>query len=269
MASKRLTGIILKTARTSRGIRQGDIASDLGISQAALSHIEAGRNTASHQVLEAYAKRLVGSRDSAKLIKYLEAGATDSLPAIAELLNPNDPEGFERFVMDAAQTDRRSRREPSWSFASYEAVPLRAASMFSTRDERSSASANRDVVTVALRKFIAQRGGKTLLPGKDSSDFGMGFSLKCDLIEATRSLVIEIRSANRFESRFVAEVVGKTVLLREQGFQFVLCFTAPPTSRIDEVACETARRFGAAVIWAQTEDLDDEGQAAFGGDTII
>lgn len=269
MASKRLTGIILKTARSARGIRQSDIASELGVTSAALSHIEAGRNTASRQVLQAYAERLVGNRDAGRLVKLLEPESTDNLAKIAELINPSDPKAFEEFVREATVPSHQPRHDTSWNFASFDAVPLRALSSRTIREERSATLDERDALTKALRHFIADRGGRTLIAGRDSSDFGMGFSVKCDLIETTHSLVIEIRAANRSEARVIPELVGKSVLLNEQGFKFVLCFTAPPTSRLDEVAMATVRRFGAAVIWAQDGGPREIGMTGFGGDTIL
>lgn len=121
----------------------------------------------------------------------------------------------------------------------------------------------------ALRSYITDRGGRVLFAGRDSSDFGLGFPMKCDLIETTRSLVIEVRSSNRFESRFVPEIVGKTVMLQEHGFQYVLCFTSPPVSRLDNVTIDVARRYGAFVIWAESLLDNADENPVFSGDKFV
>jgi transcriptional regulator with XRE-family HTH domain len=190
MPNKRALGLILKTARKSRGIRQGDISPELGITPAALSHIEAGRNTASPEVLEAYARHLVKSDDVHRLVRALLSVDSDSLTEISALLNPSDPEGFEKYITQAIASHGESSRMSQWNFSPLDSVPRRAMWSMTKESSNSKSFHERDSVTRALRSFIIERGGKVLIAGRESSDFGLGFSMKCDLVETTKSLVI-------------------------------------------------------------------------------
>lgn len=269
MIDKRTLGLILKTARKARGIRQEDISPDAGVTAAALSHIEAGRNTASPAVLQAYARYLVNTEDIPRLVHALSSGDSSSLSEISALLNPKDPEGFEKHIMDSLASPGRSSRMAQWNFSTLDSAPRRALQSITSHSVTSQTFDERDSVTQALRSFIINKGGRVLIAKRDSSDFGLGFSVKCDLVETTHSLVIEVKAASRFESRFIPEMVGKSVLLKEQGFRFVLCFTASPTSRLDEIAAESARQHGALVIWPVTLTFDDPQKIQFAGDQLF
>lgn len=269
MLDKRTLGLILKTARKARGIRQEDIAPDAGITAAALSHIEAGRNAASPTVLKAYAHLLVNNQDVPRLLSLLSEGDPSSLSEISALLNPKDPEGFEKHIVDSRDSPGAPTRMSQWNFSRLDSVPRRALQSVTSHSVTSQTSNEKEDVMQALRSFIVGKGGRVLIAKRDSSDFGLGFSVKCDLVETTHSLVIEVKSANRFESRFIPEMVGKSVLLKEQGFRFVLCFTASPTSRLDQIAAASARHHGALVIWPETLTFDDPQKIQFGGDHLF
>lgn len=269
MLDKRTLGLILKTARKARGIRQEDIVPYAKITAAALSHIEAGRNAASLTVLKAYAQLLVNSQDVPRLVSLLSEGDPSSLSEISTLLNPKDPEGFERHIVDSRDSPSASTRMSQWNFSQLDSVPRRTLQSITSHSVNSQIFDERDSVTQALRSFIINKGGRVLIAKRDSSDFGLGFSVKCDLVETTHSLVIEVKVANRFESRFIPEMVGKSVLLKEQGFRFVLCFTASPTSRLDQVATASARHHGALVIWPEMLSIDDPQEIQFGGDQLF
>lgn len=269
MFSRSIVGAILKAARRARGVRQGALAEELGMSQAALSHVESGRNAASQKVLEVYARRLVGPQAAPEFIELLNTGTPSSLARIAELVAPSNPKLFEATV-DQLVSSKESRSPRSdWFEAGFQASALQTVSSRPSRFDRSTSFEERDDVMRALRSYITERGGRVLLAGRDSSDFGLGFPIKCDLIETTHSLVIEMRSPNRHDSRFLTEVVGKAVLLRDYGFKYVLCFLSPPSSKLDVISMETARRYGAAVIWHDHFPLHESDTAGFAGDPIF
>jgi len=264
--NKALTGAVLKASRRLRGIRQADVAADLGLVATALSHVEAGRNMASAEVLRGYGRRLVDEKDVDRFVELMRSGKEGDLQRIAELVFPEDPDQLIQAVSDRLTSGQRGSSQ-GWNFAPAR-LDSRRVNYSKPISETPRMFDQREPVMRALQSFIAMLGGRTLLSGRESQDFGMGFSMKCDLVETTHSLVVDVKSTNRFESRAVAEIVGKSVMLNKHGFRYVLCFTAQPNSRTDKLTLELAREYGASVIWPDPTTLMTD-SPTFDGDRIL
>jgi transcriptional regulator with XRE-family HTH domain len=264
---KKTVGRILKTARKARGIRQGEMADLVGKTPAALSHIEAGRNAAPFDVLRIYAEHLFGLEHAGLFLECIEKGDESALRKIASLLDPDRSRRVESYLFEKGFDSADQLISRDWKVVTQNTIPRDFRITYLNTTAPSSFD-ERESTIRSLQALITERGGRFLIAGRDSPDFGTGFSMKCDLVETTRSLVIEVRAANRFESRFVTEMVGKAVLLSRQGFQFVLCFSSPPRSKLDLITVELARSFGAKVIWDTRRSIQPD-SASFGGDELF
>ena len=267
MFDQRFVGTVLKAGRKLRGLRQGQMAAELGLTSAALSHVESGRNAASPRVLETYARALVGTERAPALMELLLTGDPRRLSELAIMISPDDPREFLTIVDDLRGSSTLQTRSNEWrQISSY--VERKLDSRIGERSllDRKKMMEQRERAVEALQDFIRGRGGRVLISGRESSDFGMGFPLRCDLIETTNSLVFEVRQSHRFESRFVAEMVGKAVLLKERGFTLVLCLLSPPMSKFDEKAIEAVRSHGGRVTWIDSDLESFDEVVRFGGD---
>lgn len=267
MFDQRFLGAVLKAGRKVRGLRQGQMAAELGLTSAALSHVESGRNAASPRVLETYTRALVGAERAPALRELLLSGDPDRISELASMINPENPREFLALFEDLRGGSNVQFRRNEWrqfSTLSERKVDPR----FGERSllDRKKMIEQRERAVEAIQEVIRSRGGRALIAGRESSDFGMGFPLRCDLIETTKSLVFEVRQSHRFDPRFVAEMVGKAVLLKEHGFTLVLCLMSPPMSKFDERAIEAIRTHGGRVAWMAADVESFDGIVRFGGD---
>lgn len=267
MFDQRFLGAVLKAGRKLRGLRQGQMAAELGLTSAALSHVESGRNAASPRVLETYSRALVGAERAPALRELLLSGDPDRLGELATMINPENPREFLALFEDLRGNANVQLRRNEWrqfsSFAERKIDPR-----FGERSlvDRRRLIEERERAIEALQDVIRIRGGRALIAGRESSDFGMGFPLRCDLIETTKSLVLEVRQTHRFDPRVVAEMVGKAVLLKEHGFTLVLCLLSPPMSKFDERAIAAIRAHGGRVTWITADPGSFDEIVRFSGD---
>ncbi|MGA1035921.1 MAG: helix-turn-helix domain-containing protein, partial [Ilumatobacteraceae bacterium] len=85
MDERLLVGALLKAGRRARRVRQSFLADELGYSSAALSHVEAGKNRPSDEVLEVYARHLAAPGKAELLVRLLSDPETVRPEAVAEL----------------------------------------------------------------------------------------------------------------------------------------------------------------------------------------
>jgi transcriptional regulator with XRE-family HTH domain len=255
MDERLLVGALMKAGRRTRRVRQSFLADELGYSSAALSHVEAGKNRPSDEMLEVYARHLAAPGQAELLVRLLSDPESVRPEAVAELITPEDPAHF--LAMFKEVTTKYSRRNSGERLSS----GFRSSSrQWSSRGEPSSKETLERVVS-ALQDHLQNRGGKVVLPGRDMSDFGTGFPISSDLIELTDSLVIDVKVSPVFNPRWVPAAIGNALLLREHGFRFALCVTSPPDFRGRDDVVRALRKYDVQLMWARV-DIDDDGLIA-------
>lgn len=253
MDDKTQVGALLKAGRRARGVRQSELADELGFSSAALSHVEAGKNSASPDVLRAYAEKIAHPGKVEALIRALTSSDFIDPRSIAELITPDDPQHFLAIYREVVGNS--SRRAPSERRAS---SSLRSSNrMWSSRPELPGRELWHQVIS-ALQDHFQRRGGKVVIPGREVSDFGTGFPISADIIELTQSLVIEVKTSPMFKHSWVPAAIGNAVLLSDHDFRFALCVTAPRDFRGRDEVVRALHKYGVQLLWAMV-DVNDDG----------
>lgn len=284
MADRLSIGSVLKAARQAKKVRQTEIAKQAGLSSAALSHVEAGRNQPTIGTLQAYAHFVVASDDQEEFLRILRGSDLLPLPRLAELISPADPDNFLLLYDDARRrgsmrSDMSSGRSPEVLLESELSAPNLSFSRLTSRQltsdlrisnhetlsHRPSVDAERVLAT--MRDFLALKGGRPIVPGGPTSDLGFGVQVACDLIEMTRSLVVELKSLDRLVDQETIELMGKTSLLKMHDYEFVVCLISRPTEASHLRAVDMLRRAGAKIVWPNPDAKTAE--SPFNGDTIV
>lgn len=283
MADRLSLGSVLKAARQVRGARQGQIADELGVSSAALSHVEAGRNHATRQILTAYAHHVVDEPDQAEFIEIMRGSDQLPLDRLARMINPAEPEKFLLLFEDAhrradfrsdSSTDRGPRSMPpaqsSMGYQSRQAFApdsLKAVDSFVSDESVQRRWTQEGSHLRVLQDFLASHGGKPVITGPQPVDLGIGLEVTADLLEMTHSLIVEFKALNSTFVKSVMDLAGKAAVLKANGFQFVVCLTEAPTTDQHIELVELLRKAGASVIWPSGSSK--AGDDAFEGDRLL
>ena len=247
-------GALLKAARRARRVRQSFLADELGYSSAALSHVEAGKNRPSDELLQVYAEHVAAPGKKDEFIRLLASPDLARPEGVATLVTPDDPGHFLALFKEV--TSKYSRRPSS--------DRLSSSSVRSSRRQRSpfgepSSKELLEHVVSALQEHMQNQGGKVVLPGRDMSDFGTGFPISADLLDISQSLVIDVKVSPVFNPRWVPAAIGNAILLREHGFRFALCVTSSPDFKGRDDVVRALRQYDVRLIWTEV-DVDDEGE---------
>jgi len=247
-------GALLKAGRRARRVRQSFLADELGYSSAALSHVEAGKNRPSEELLRVYAEHLAAPGRKDQLFRLLSGPDPVRPEDVAALVTPEDPGHFLAIFKEV--TSKYSRRQSSDRFSS---SGLRSSSRLRSSSSEPSSKALLQHVVSTLQDHMQRQGGKVVLPGRDMSDFGTGFPISADLLDVSQSLVIDVKVSPVFNPRWVPAAIGNAVLLREHGFRFALCVTSSPDFKGRDDVVRALRQYDVRLIWTKI-DVDDNGE---------
>jgi len=281
---------VVAATRRSRGLQQSRLAADLGLSPAALSHMETTRSTISERFLTLFAERLFGANRANQFIQLISDSDDEDVDDLAEFVCPNEPDRFmEYYWTSLGKLGGVSARSPRQVMASF--APVFAASIEDdnpmsrigraevlSRESSQSArlqafraplqakpglrrSAHDDAVE-ALRKRLQDHGLHPEVASRNTLQTPEDVRIRVDLLDYRARIAVDVRDPGQYGFRFLAEMIAKSVLLRDQGYRFVLYFTAEPTSQLDRSLSSSIAKYGGRVTWS--DDIDSAIRALSG-----
>lgn len=277
---------LIGSCRQIAGIQQRRLAQDLGLSPAGLSHIENNRNPVSERFLSVYSERLFGADGSHRFVQLVGQSKDDDVHDLAAFVLPDDPRRFEQLFAQklsklvgvnsyrsagvrstSPQTVLRSVPPMKFSSSIESSGPERRLlsawrDLSSDSDDddwddddefvpqpRRAASSERDRVIERLRKSMVQHGLAPLLASRNTIPTEDGIRLRIDLVEQKQRLAIDVRVPGQYGFRFQSEMIAKCVLLHDEGYKFVVCYTEPPESELDRALGRSLEKRGGMVTW--------------------
>jgi len=280
---------LVAACRKTFGLQQARLATDLGLSPAALSHMETTRSAISERFLSAFAERLFGERGAPTFIELVHEAHDDDIDEIAHFVFPSEPEvftGHYETVLGKLVGKRRSPSkrgsgtQPVFSSApmilrsqatdesqiDFSTTKLESLSRLVAHTPTSIAAfslegpkfqtsnlrrSDHDDAVRDLRAQLLDLGLSPRLSTRNTLRTGDGVRVRVDVVDEQNQLAFDVRDPGQYGFRFLAEMIAKSVLLRDLGFRFIVFYTQQPTSQLDLSLGASISRYGGHVAWPE------------------